>query len=375
MTSRASAARSSADHDDALVGALTAVLNEHCTQDVVRHAEADHDVAHDLWNILHTAGFTRVSVPEDKGGSGGSIADACLVLETAARFAAPVPLAENGLLAGWALTAAGLPLPDGIATIAPNDPRDSVAITAHSQGWLLHGAIHRVPYAASSQHVVLLTELDGQCMVVRAPSARAHLTPGRNLAGEPRDRLTFDEIVVPRDHGQPAPAGVNREALRARGALATCAGIAGAVDRVAELTVDYTHRREQFGQPVARFQAVSHHLVRVTEQAQMARIGARTAARNAETADWFFDVAAAKIVAAEAAAAVAASAHQAHGAIGMTKEYELGQLTRRLWSWRDEYGNDRYWSRWLGEEIAQSGPDRLWPRIAEGLRPALKTRP
>jgi acyl-CoA dehydrogenase len=51
----------------------------------------------------------------------------------------------------------------------------------------------------------------------------------------------------------------------------------------------------------------------------------------------------------------------------MTKEYELGQLSRRLWSWRDEFGSERYWSRELGRQLADAGADELWPRISTGL--------
>ena len=61
------------------------------------------------------------------------------------------------------------------------------------------------------------------------------------------------------------------------------------------------------------------------------------------------------------------AAHQAHGAMGMTKEYELGQLTRRLWSWRDEFGSERWWGRELGRQLAGAGADELWPRISTGL--------
>jgi acyl-CoA dehydrogenase len=51
----------------------------------------------------------------------------------------------------------------------------------------------------------------------------------------------------------------------------------------------------------------------------------------------------------------------------MTKEYELGQLTRRLWSWRDEFGGERCWSRELGRRLAAEGADALWPGISVGV--------
>jgi acyl-CoA dehydrogenase len=96
-----------------------------------------------------------------------------------------------------------------------------------------------------------------------------------------------------------------------------------------------------------------------------ARMAVTTASRNADPDPSVFDVAAAKVVASEAATTASRAAHQVHGAIGMTKEYELGQLTRRLWSWRQEFGSEQHWSRELARELG--GADAMWPRIATGL--------
>jgi acyl-CoA dehydrogenase len=95
---------------------------------------------------------------------------------------------------------------------------------------------------------------------------------------------------------------------------------------------------------------------------------ATTAVRTAADAGEITPVTAAgtKIVAGQAAATVAATAHQAHGAIGMTREYELGRLTRRLWAWRDSYGAEAEWSRTLGRIVVRAGADGLWPVITDG---------
>jgi len=215
--------------------------------------------------------------------------------------------------------------------------------------------------------VVAFAESGGQRFVVSAPTAAADVTPGRNLAAEPRDTLVWDDVELPDDAVAPAPPGVDAAALRLRGALARSAQIAGALARVAELTVRYTGERQQFGRPIARFQAVQAHLVTIAEEAELAGLAVQVAALNARPDPSFLDVAAAKSAAGEAATVAARAAHQAHGAIGMTKEYELGQLSRRLWSWRDEFGSERYWSRELGRQLAADGADALWPRISTGL--------
>jgi acyl-CoA dehydrogenase len=183
---------------------------------------------------------------------------------------------------------------------------------------------------------------------------------GRNLAGEPRDTLVLDGVTVGEDEVAPAPPEVTATSFLLRGALGRAARMAGATARVRDLTVRYAGERQQFGRPVARFQAVGQHLVRIASEAVLADMAVRTAASSPTSA---FAAAAAKIVAGQAATTVAAAAHQAHGAIGMPLEYELGRLTRRPWSWRDEYGSESFWSTWLGNRLA--GTD-LWPALPGG---------
>ncbi len=74
-------------------------------------------------------------------------------------------------------------------------------------------------------------------------------------------------------------------------------------------------------------------------------------------------VGAAKARAGEAASIAAGLAHQAHGAIGFTQEYELHYATRRLWSWRDEFGNEAEWNGVVGRAALAAGPDGLWPAL------------
>ena len=93
---------------------------------------------------------------------------------------------------------------------------------------------------------------------------------------------------------------------------------------------------------------------------------AETAAREATRGFAQFEIAAAKLVANQAAARATKACHQAHGAMGMTQEYPLHHLSRRLWSWRKEYGGDAEWSKWLGKIAVSQGADQLYPLITGG---------
>jgi acyl-CoA dehydrogenase len=54
-----------------------------------------------------------------------------------------------------------------------------------------------------------------------------------------------------------------------------------------------------------------------------------------------------------------------HGAMGFTYEHTLHHATRRLWSWREEFGNETAWATRLGRIVATQGAERLWPFIAQ----------
>ena len=66
----------------------------------------------------------------------------------------------------------------------------------------------------------------------------------------------------------------------------------------------------------------------------------------------------------EAATLACEIAHQVHGAIGFTKEYALQLATRRLWSWREEFGGDPEWAARLGRFMCARGADQLWPALS-----------
>jgi acyl-CoA dehydrogenase len=74
-------------------------------------------------------------------------------------------------------------------------------------------------------------------------------------------------------------------------------------------------------------------------------------------------VAAAKLRANRAVGVVTALAHQVHGAIGFTREYDLNRVTIPLMRWRGEHRNDTYWAAKLGQQVAGLGGQGLWAAL------------
>jgi len=351
--------------DPLLVETVDRLLGDVSTQEVVQQAEAD-GWAPAVWEALAEAGLPWISVPTEAGGSGGTVTDACTVLRGIGRHAAPVPLAETGLLGGWLLGSGGLQVPDGPVTVVPGRPGDSVGMVSAGSGWALSGRAHNVAWASKADRIAALIDVDGTTHIASIPTTNIKADDRRALSGEPRQTVDLDGIVLDTDSVAVAPDGVDREALAVRGALSRVNLMAGAGERIRDITVQYAHEREQFGRAIARFQAVQIHLVRCAEEAANVAMAADTATASFEVADAMFEVGAAKCLASDLSKVITKASHQAHGAIGMTQEYLLHQYSRRLWTWREEYGNAEYWAGRIGQIVAGHGADRLWPLITAG---------
>jgi alkylation response protein AidB-like acyl-CoA dehydrogenase len=349
------------DERSILIETAARVFQDRYTADV-RTAVEQGDWPAEVWQTLEETGLTLASIPENAGGSGGSLTDAAAILRVAGRHAVSLPLAET-LLAGWLLSSCGQAVPDSPLTVAPVRADEQIAFRRDGQGWVLGGAAGRVPWARHATHLVVVGRAtDG--LVGLVPAGACRITPGRNLAGEPRDDVAFDGVRLQGEMVVPAAAGLDEATLVTWGALLRAVQMAGALERVLELAVTYATERTQFGRPIGRFQAIQHHLAVLAGEVAAAGAAVDAAVAAAEAGDATAEVAAAKIRVGEAAGAAAAIAHQVHGAIGFTYEHALHNSTRRLWAWREEFGKESAWAARLGHMIAARGPRTLWAFIS-----------
>jgi acyl-CoA dehydrogenase len=309
-----------------------------------------------LWRALEEGGLTMPLVPEDGGGAGGTWLDAHVVVRAAGRATAPVPLAET-IVAGWLLSRAGLPVPLGPLTLAPVQAGERLSLARRAGGFSASGTVTRVPWGRHAGHVVTVAEIDGEAAVALVATGGARITEDRNLALEPRDTLAFD--AAPVEAAAPAPS-VSPDAIRLYGAMARAAQMAGALDACLEQSVRYATERKQFGRPIGSFQVIQQNLAVLAGHVAASGIAAESAFRAADRGEARFEIAVAKIRVGEAAGVGAGIAHQTHGAIGFTYEHSLHFATRRLWSWRAEFGSESAWARDLGHAVAARGADALW---------------
>ncbi len=316
-----------------------------------------------LWTALAETGLPLAWVPEERGGSGATIADGFSVLAAAGRFALVVPLAET-LTAGWLLAQAGLDAPPGPMTLAPARPHDRIAIGADGR---IDGRATGVPFASDADHLAVLAEGSRGAEIALVRRNDCRIEAGRDLAGDARGCVVF-EGVAPMFRA-PAPDGLDRSGLMLMGAVVRAVQTAGALEAVLAMSVAYANERVAFEKPIGKFQAVQQNLARLAGEvaAAVAVSGsaADTLAQGGVTGDAaFLEAASAKIRCAEAAAEGSAIAHQVFGAIGFTKEHALHRYTLRMLSWRDDFGDENYWAAELGRRIARRGADEFWPLVA-----------
>lgn len=310
-----------------------------------------------LWQAGVDLGVDRVAVPADAGGSEADWPEVGAVLRVLGATLAPAPFAE-AIVARALLARLGQAQPDGIVSIAPT------AVTAIAEPQLA-----AVPWGRAADWVLAERRVArGAAQLWRVPGRTLQWSPGTNLADEPRDTATVPAAV------EPAWVLVPPGTLRALGALARATQIAGAGARVLALAVAHVGSREQFGRPLAAFQVVAHSLARLAEAVAaldaitqaawqaLATAGLPGAKRGGRGDSWLY-VAAAKIAASDRVDELAGLGHQLHGAMGFTAEYPLQFATRRLWSWRAEFGTAAEWAGMLGARALARGGDRLWQDI------------
>ncbi len=328
-------------------------LNEVCAGllDRVPAAEAGQagQSSEYLWTELDALGLTRLTGAESAGGSGAGWPEAAELLTAAAWHGLRLPIAEHDVLAGWLLETLGLPTDHSRRTVAVLDDR---------------GEAHGVPWAAASERIVVVWGGPESRRTRDVAVADLEVRPGLNIAGEPRDHVTF---VVGEDQGHPVPEAVFTE-LTLRGALVRAVQGCGALERILSLSVDYTTQRYQFGRPLAKFQAIQHMLADIAGEVALARSATDTAVRRVAVGPWTCrevraSVATARSCVGHATTTVVRNAHQVHGAIGTTQEHQLHRFTLAALAWRSESGTTEHWDQVLTDLLLEQGSLGLWPTI------------
>jgi acyl-CoA dehydrogenase len=308
----------------------------------------------ELWNEIIENGLNLVLVPEALGGVGGSWFDAGILFKAIGKYQAPIPLAEN-IVAGHLLGLGGSPLPDdSIVTILDGE----FSIKDNK----LSGISKRTPFGSSATHGVALINDKSSSKVILLSIPKDSISDDKNLALESRSNIDFVDVEILSS----SEILFSSDYILKIGALMRSCQIAGGLEFLLDQSVKYANDRIQFGRPIAKFQAIQQELAVLATHVAASGVAADYASSSMDDGCEDLAIASAKSRVDDAVSIGASIAHQVHGAIGFTYEHGLHFATRRLWSWRAEYGSGSYWAKSIGQKAVASGSKNFWPSITTG---------
>jgi alkylation response protein AidB-like acyl-CoA dehydrogenase len=317
----------------ALREAVRDLLRRDATSDRVRAADG-FDAP--LWTRLSAElGVTALLVPEEHGGAGASLVEAGVVIEEAGRALAPVPYLSTVVASAVADPATGSLIGKGAAaTLAIAEPATGWDLAALACTATPDGSLTRNGYRLSGTKEYVL---DGQAAEVLLVAARHDGEPAL-FAVDARDcrRTAHDTLDLTRRQarleldGTPA-ARVGAAAAYALDLLWAALAVEsiGVARASLDLTVAHLRVREQFGAPLATYQALRHRVADLFVALEAATSSAWYALRAAGTAEFPVVAPLAKLVATEAAYRVTAESIQLLGGIGFTWEHDAHLYFRR----------------------------------------------
>ena len=339
-------------------------LSERSGPEFVRAmAEDERGYTDEYWRELADLGWLGLLIPEQYGGSGMHFADMAVLLHEWGAALAPGPLVESSIVAVDMIAAFGsdetksrlLPaIASGeLVVIPPSDitNSDDATITASEtgNGWVLDGNACFVPYANSADILILVAATNfGQLLFALDPnsvSGTLALNEVKMASGVPTFNLELNEVLCPDSallSDELVWLDIERY-TRYTGATARAIQMVGAGTAVSDRTLEYVKTRRQFGRPIGAFQAIQHYLADMALKVKSAQHMVNRAAwakGNVDNRDTQIRyVTQAKWAANTLIPQVCWTAHQVHGAIGFTWEHDLHLYTRRVLSWRAEYGD------------------------------------
>lgn len=335
--------------NDMLADSADKLFASIATPAAVRAIERSGD-ATALWRAIEEAGFCAALVPGDAGGAGLSLHESFGMLLATGRHALPVPLGTTCwarlLLAQRAIDAPAGPIALAAAPMVEADG-----------GW----TARTVPFARVADWVVAQRGDTAWLLPTAAAERQARSVHGSLAAHLHWASWPSDAAI---ELGDALPC-------LETGAVLCAMSIAGALDKVLDLTVRYANERVQFGRAIGKFQALQQTISEIAELARAATLAAEMGAQAGlpQSSSSTLHAALAKARTSAAVPRVVAVAHAVHGAMGITAEYPLHLWTRRLHAWRLDFGAETFWHRRIGGALLDRPEGGALDFVLDALAP------
>jgi alkylation response protein AidB-like acyl-CoA dehydrogenase len=294
-----------------------------------------------VWAWLAEQGYLGVSFAEADGGLGGGAVETLVIAEAFGAHLLAEPYLATVVLAGTALTLSANAALRGpairaiaageiTAAFAHDGPGRTVA-TYRDGGWSLSGSKTNVIHGDSADRLVVTA--DTGIFLVDASAVGIVRRGFAAFDGLRAADIRFSDVSVLGQLALGEGADLLIERVFQRGIAFLAAEAVGVMRMLLDLTCEHLRTRVQFGQPLARFQALQHRAVEMLvaiEQAESIKIYAAMMVEDPDPVERRKAFAATKAVVGAAARLVGRSAVQLHGGIGVTDEHRVGWGMKRL---------------------------------------------
>jgi hypothetical protein len=334
------------DEQEAVRDLAKQILEGHLSQERLKEVEAGAQrIDRRLWAELARANLLGIGLPEDAGGSGLGFVELFLLLEQVGRTVAPVPVLPTLVLGALPIAEHGTPeqrrrylhpvvagdlvLTAALVEVGTEPTRPVTTARRDGAVWRLDGVKVCVPAAHVAGRVLVpaATGEDSVGLFLLDPTGEGvQADDQQTTSGQPEQRLELAGAQVPAEDvlGDPDGGGPVLDWLLERATVAYCAVVVGVCEEALRLTAEYTRTREQFGRPIASFQAVGQRAADAYIDTEAVRLTAVHAAwRLSSGLPAAEEVAVAKFWAADAGQRVVHAAQHLHGGLGVDRDYPL----------------------------------------------------
>jgi alkylation response protein AidB-like acyl-CoA dehydrogenase len=339
------------------------LLERECPLTLVRATEKeDPGYSPALWSQMAELGWLGLVYPDAYGGVDASFLDLVALLEEMGSHLVPGPYLAS-VLSGYAIMDAGsdeqkerfLPaMAAGELIVVPavyealGQPNEPIRATSQGDGYRLDGARAFVEFAHVANYLLVPAAIDGgngvSLFLVDAKAPGIRMERSRTIDSGQYYKVFLDGVTVSSQDrlGSEGQGESAWHRLLQRGAVGTSAWMVGGARWIRDTTVEYAKQRVQFDKPIGSFQAIQHKCANIAVEYESARFLTYEAAwRLTAGLPCDAEVAMAKGRTSDAYRRLALEAHQVHGAIGFTWEYDLHLYTRRAKVSELFYGNAR----------------------------------
>jgi len=334
-------------------------LAKECPKTLVRELEDDEKgYSPDLWRKMADLGWMGLVLPEEHGGMGMEYLDLIILIQEMGRNILPGPYFSTVVLASLPILWAGTDdqkqqlLPkiaggDMILTMALHEPNArydaaGVEVKASQQGdsFVINGTKLFVENAHIADHLICVTRTtegaspeDGITLFLvdaKTPGITCEVVP--TMADDKLCEIVFDNVAVPRESmlGQLDKGWDIVVRILEHATMAKCAEMVGGAEAVLDMTIEYVKERVQYGKPIGSFQVIQHYCANMwTNVAASRNLLYKVAWDLGEGLPVSAEVAMAKGWINQAYKFVTERAVQCHGAVGLTRDHDVGLYYRR----------------------------------------------